>query len=131
MMSGRLEDDRSAAEGGEVHDVGSLQSEPLHRRYLWIRGGGTHRRLRRGVMPVHGIPNDLRPHPNRSTRLRLVGGREDADEVDGALRDRVEIVIMRSARSGVKRLARSECFELTGAESAFVISVEQPDSGPR
>ena len=89
-MSRWLEDDRTAAEHGEVHARGLLERKSLVRRDMWVSGGRAHS-TRRCIVPVDGVVDDVGPVGSRGTAVLTHRGGLLVNRPDGALGDRVQV----------------------------------------
>ena len=89
-----------------------------------IGGRRTHGRLRHGVVPINSVAHYLWPETYRRAGLRFVRRRQRTDDIDHTLRDGVEVVIMRSAGGRMELLSGAKRFELSGLQTAFVITME-------
>ena len=88
-----LEHDGTRAEGGKVHHARRPAGESLVRRHVHVGRRGADGRDRR-VVPLNSICDE--PWPQTSRRIGRVfdRGRGLGDESDGALGDRVQIVVV-------------------------------------
>ena len=73
------------------------------------------------------MTNKLSPESNWCPALRFKRSRKGAYYVNNALRDGVEIVIVRSASGRVQGLVGPERFELLRLQAALVVPVQTPD----
>ena len=75
-------------------------------------------------MEVDGVPKRFWPEPRRGSRLPSEGRRQYIDGTYGALRDGIEVVVVRRTRGGVKRCFGSEVVESERFELTLVIAME-------